>query len=187
MHWIYTLPGSLVITALLAWPASRQGAPTFLERVGFCVLSMLGVSLFIWGFHQPAGGMNDNLDSLDLGGPVVGLVATAFLVWIWFDKVVGIISDLLLGCFEFSDQSRPDGNGEARQIQKAIRLYRTGRHYRALRLCNQIIDSNSQHTSAAAALAYWIERRNGIRFVENPRSNLTFRGKYSHLNWLFAF
>ena len=163
-----------MITALLAWPVSNQGSPSLYERIGFCGFSMLGVALFVSGFRHSAGGMNDNLDSLNVGGPVVGMIAAAFLIWLWFDKIVGIISDLLLGCFDVSDYSRSDGNREKRQIQKAIRLYRAGRHQRALDLCEQIIESNSRYASTAATLAHWIENPNGVKFVKHPRTTLVF-------------
>ena len=187
VNWIYTLPGSLLITAVLAWPVSKQGSSSLFERIRFCLASMLGVALFLWGFEQPARGMNDNLDPFQVVGSSAGVIAAAFLMWLWFDKLVGIVMDLLLGCFDILDQAREEGNLEVRQIKRAVRLYRQGRHQLALRLCEQIIDEKSRYASAAATLAYWIEGPDGIKILENPRTALVFKGKYSDLNLLLMF
>ena len=186
-HWIYTVPGSLIIAALLAWPMSEQNSESLYERIRFCLLSMLGGALLVWGFRQPSSGLNGNLGFLTVDGPVVVLMAVIFLMMLWFNKVIGMMSDLLLGCFDVPDHSPWDANYETGQIEKAVQLFQRGRRHRALRLCHRIIESNSQYTSTATTLAYWIENPEGIRFIKPSRTRLVFRGRFSSLNRFLAF
>lgn len=181
------MPGSVILAALLAWPVSGQDSTSLYERIRFCLLSMLGGAFLVWGLRQPVIGWHGNLGSLIGFGLVVALLSAIFLIRLWFDKFVGMLSDLLLGCFDVSDHSRWDMNSETRQIEKAVRLYRRGRRRRALRQCNRIIESNSQFASTATTLAYWIENPVGIRFVNTPRTKLAFRGRFSSLNRLLTF
>lgn len=121
-HWIYTVPGSLVIAALLSWPMSRQDSQSLFERIRFCLLSMLGYALLIWGFRQQPNGFHGNMGFLTVDGPVIALMAAAFLILLWFDKVIGTMTDMLLGCMDFPDDSswnpelRNQTNGKSRPI-----------------------------------------------------------------------
>jgi hypothetical protein len=94
---------------------------------------------------------------------------------------------MLLGCMDFPDDSQQDPKYETRQIEKAVQLFRRGRRHRALRLCNRIIESDSQYTSTAATLAYWIENPGTLRFDRPPRTTLLFKGRFASLNRLFSF
>jgi hypothetical protein len=113
------------------------------------------------------------------------MMAVAFLMLLWFDKVTGMMADMLLGCMDVSDDSPWDSKYETRQIEQAVQLYRRGKRNRALRLCNRIIESNSQYTSTATTLAYWIENPDTLRFIKPPRTSLRFKGRFSSLNHLF--
>lgn len=177
-HWIYTVPGSLVIAALLAWPMSQQDSRSLFERIRFCLLSMLGFALLVWGFRQEPKGFNGVMGFLTLDGPVIALMATAFLILLWFEKAIGMMTDLLLGCFDFPDDSQWDLKYETRQIEEAVQLFRRGKRHRALRLCNRIIESNSQYASTATTLAYWIENPGTLRFIRPPRTAPIFEGRF---------
>ena len=120
-HWIYTLQGSLIITALLAWPMSGQDSVSLFERIRFCLLSMLGGGLLAWGFRQPSA-FHEYLGFLTVDGPMVAFMSVVFLIMLWFDKVTGMVTDVLCGCIELPDNSRWDMNYETRQIQQAVSL-----------------------------------------------------------------
>jgi hypothetical protein len=186
-HWIYTVPGSLVIAAILAWPMSQQDSQNMFQRIRFCLLSMLGYALLVWGFRQQPNGFHGDTGFLTIDGALIAMMATAFLMLLWFDKVTGMMTDMLLGCMEFPDDSQWDPKYETRQIEKAGQLFRRGRRHRALRLCNRIIESDSQYTSTAATLAYWIENPGTLRFDRPPRTTLLFKGRFASLNRLFSF
>jgi hypothetical protein len=183
-HWIYTVPGSLVIAALLAWPMSEKDSETLFERVRFCLLSMLWGTLLVWGFRQPPAGFHENMGILTVDGSVVAFTAAVFLIILWFDKMTGMLTDLVLGCVDFPDDSSWDPTYETKQIEKAVQLFQRGRRHRALRLCHRIIESNSQYTSTASTLAYWIENPCTLRFNRPPRITLVFKGRFSSLNRL---
>ena len=187
IHWIYTVPGSLIITALLAWPMSEQDSKTLSERIRFCLLSMLGGALLAWGFRQPQADFHGNMGFMTVDGPMVALMAAMFLILLWVNKVTGMMTDLLLGCFDVPDNSCWDMNYETRQIEQAVRLYRRGRRQRALRLCNRIVESNSQFAATATTLSYWIENPDRYKFIMPPRTKLVFKGRLSGLNRLLAF
>jgi hypothetical protein len=187
IHWIHTVPGSLVIAALLAWPMSKQESETLFERIRFCLLSMLGGALLVWGIQQPPADFHGNMGFLTIDGPVVALMAAGFLVMLWFDKATGMLTDLLLGCIEVPDHSDWDMNYESRQMEQAVQLYRRGRRQRALRLCNRIIQSNSPYTATATTLAFWINNPDRFRLISPPRTTLVFKGKFAGLNRLLTF
>jgi len=174
-HWIYTVPGSLVIAALLAWPVSEKDSETLFERLRFCLLSMLGGALLVWGFRQPLAGFHENMGILMVDGSVVAFTAAVFLVMLWFDKMTGMFTDLVLGCVDFPDNSSWDPTYETKQIEKAVQLFQRGRRHRALRLCRRIIESNSQYSSTASTLAYWIGNPCTLRFNRLPRTTLVSR------------
>ena len=184
-HWIYSVPGSLFIAAFLAWPMSRQDSETLFERLRFCGLSMLGVALLVWGFSQPLVGFHGEMGFFTVDGSVVALTAATFLILLWFDKVTGMMTDLLLGAMDFPDDSEWDSKYESRQIEEAVQLFRRGKRRRALRLCNRIIESNSQYTATATTLAYWIENPGRLRFNNPPRTTLKYKGRFSGLNNLW--
>ena len=184
-HWIYTVQGSVVIVALLAWPISEKDSKNLLDRIRFCLLSMLGGALLVWGFRQPPSGLHANMDFITaLDGSVVAFTAAVFLIMLWFDKMTGMLTDLVIGCVDFPDSSSWDPKYETKQIEKAVQLYRRGRRHRALRLCHRIIESNNQYTSTASTLAYWIENPCTLRFHRPPLTALVFKGKFSSLNSL---
>lgn len=184
-QWIYTVPGSFVIAAFLAWPMSRQDSDNLFERIRFCLLSMLGFAVLVWGSQQQPNSFHGDMGFLTVDGLVIAMMATAFLILLWFEKVIGMMTDLLFGCIDFSDDSQWDSKYETRQIEEAVQLYRRGKRHRALRLCNRIIESNSQYTSTATTLAYWIGNPGTLRFVRAPRTKLIFKGRFSSLNHLF--
>jgi hypothetical protein len=166
---------------------SRQDSQSLFERFRFCLLSMLGFALLVWGFRQPTGGFHQDFSFFSVDGPVVALMAMAFLILLWFDKGVGLMTDMLLGCVDFPDDSPMDPDYETRQMEKAAQFYRRGKRHRALRLCNRIIESNSPYTSTAVTLAYWIENPGRLRFIQPTRTPLRFKGRFSSLNHLWTF
>ncbi len=83
----------------------------------------------------------------------------------------------MLGCMDVSDDSPWDSKYETRQIEQAVQLFRTGRRRRALRLCNRIIESNSQYMSTATTLAYWIENPGTLRFNQPSAHDACIQGK----------
>jgi hypothetical protein len=184
-YWIYTVPGSFLIAAILAWPMSQKESQSLFDRIRFCLLSMMGFALLIWGLQQPPNGFHGGMGFLMVDGSVIAMMAVAFLMLLWFDKVTGMMADMLLGCMDVSDDSPWDSKYETRQIEQAVQLYRRGKRNRALRLCNRIIESNSQYTSTATTLAYWIENPDTLRFIKPPRTSLRFKGRFSSLNHLF--
>jgi hypothetical protein len=186
-HWIYSVPESFLIAALLAWPMSQQESQSLFERIRFCLLSMVGFALLVWGLQQQPNSFHGAMGFLTVDGSVIAMMATTFLILLWFDKVIGMMTDMLLGCMDFPDDSPWDPKYEARQIEEAAQLFRKGKHHRALRLCNRIIESNSQYTSTATTLAYWIENPGTLRFIKPPRTALVFKGKFSCLNRLWTF
>ena len=186
-HWIYTLPGSLVIAALLAWPMSQQDSQTLYERIRFCLLTMLGFALLIWGSCQQPNGFHGSMGYLTVDGSTIAMMAAAFLILLWFDKAIGMMADTLLGSMDFPDDSPCDPKYEARQMEEAVQLFRSGKPRRALRLCNRIIESNSKYMSTATTLTYWIENPGTLRFNKPPRTMLKFKGKFSSLNRLLTF
>jgi hypothetical protein len=186
-HWVYTVPGSLIIAALLAWPMSQQDSQTLYERIRFCLLTMLGFALVIWGSGQQPNGFHGNMGYLTVDGSTIAMMAAAFLILLWFDKATGMMADTLLGCMDFPDDSPCDPKYEARQMESAVQLFRSGKPRRALRLCNRIIESHSQYMSTATTLAYWIENPGTLRFNNPPRTTLIFKGRFSGLNHLWTF
>ena len=184
-HWFYTVPGSLLVAAFLAWPISQQDSESLFDRIRFCLFSMLGFALLVWGFRQQPNGFHEGMGLLTADGPVIAMMAATFLILLWFDKVIGTMADMLLGCMDFPDDSQWDPKSETRQIEEAVQLFRRGKRRRALRLCNRIIASNSQYTSTANTLAYWIENPGTLRFNNPPRTTLVFKGRFSSLNSLF--
>ena len=185
-HWIYTVPGSLVIAALLAWPMSRQDSENLFERIRFCLLSMLGGALLAWGFQQQPNGFRENMSFLMVDGHVITMMAAIFLMLLWVEKVVGMLADSVLGCIDFPDDCQWDPTYETRQIEEAVQLFRSGKLHRASRLCNQIIESNSQYASTATTLAYWIENPGTLRFISPPRTTIKFKGRFSNFNGFWA-
>ncbi len=181
------MPGSLVIAALLTWPMSRQDTQNLFQRIRFCLLSMLGFALVIWGSRQQPNGFNENMGFMTIDGSVIAMMAATFLILLWFEKAIGLMTDMVLGCMDFPDDSSWDSEYEARQIEEAVQLFRSGKLNRALRLCNRIIESNSQYTSTATTLVYWIENPGTLRFVRTPRATLLFKRRFSGLNNLWTF
>ena len=185
-HWIYSVPGSLVIAAFLAWPMSEQDSLGLFERIRFCLFSMLGFALLVWGFRQQPNGFHGEMGFLTVDGPVIAIMATTFLILLWFERVIGMMADTLLGCMDFPDDSQWDPKYETRQIEEAVKLFRRGKRHRALHLCNRIIASNSQYTSTANTLVYWIENPGTLRFNKPPHTTLVFKGRFSILNGLWT-
>jgi hypothetical protein len=185
-NWIYTVPGSLVIAALLAWPMSRQDSENMFERVRFCLLTMLGGALLAWGFQQPPNGFHANMGFLTFDGHVMTVMAAMFLILLWVEKIVGMVTNSVFGCIDFPDDSQWDLAYETRQIEEAVQLFRSGKLHRASRLCNQIIESNSQYASTATTLAYWIENPGTLRFITPPRTTLKFKGRFSGFNGFWS-
>jgi hypothetical protein len=178
-HWFHTAPAFLVLAAVLAWPVSRQDARNMSDRIHFCLLTMLGSALLIWGFRQQPSGIYGQMTLRAIEGLLIGLMAAMFLIMLWFDKIVGVVVDVLLGCLDFSDDSFGDPRYETRQIEQAVHLFRRGKRRRALRLCNRIIASKSQYAATATTLAHWIENPCALRFHRPPRSSVRFRGRFS--------
>jgi len=102
-------------------------------------------------------------------------MAAAFLTLLGIGKIHGMLTDLFFGCADFSDDRQWDPAGDARQIETAARLFRSGEHRGALRLCNWIIASNSHYVSTAATLVYWIENPGTLRFFNPPRTTIKFK------------
>lgn len=186
-NWIYTVPGSLIIAALLAWPMSAQDSQSLFERIRFCLSTMLGFAVVVWGSRQQPNDFHENMGFQTVVGLMIAMMAAAFLIWLWFDKVTGMMADILLGCTDSPDDSPCDPKYEAGQIEEAVQLFRRGKRRRALRLCNRIIESHSQHTPAAATLAFWIENPGTMRFFRPPRTALACRGRSSRWNCLWIF
>ncbi len=180
------MPGTLAIAAFLAWPMSRQDSESLFERVRFCLLSMLGCALFAWGYRQQANGFQASMSFLTVDGNVIAMMAAMFLILLWTEKIVGLMTNSVLGCIDFSDDCRWDLAYETRQIEEAVQLYRSGKLYRASRLCNQIIESNSQYAATASTLAYWIEHPGTLRFISPPRTTIKFKGRFSNFNGFWA-
>jgi hypothetical protein len=178
MHWIYTVPGSLVIAALLAWPVSRQDSEDLSDRIRFCLLSMLGGALLVWGFQQPLAGFHGDPGFFAVNRFVIAMMATAMLTWLWLGKIAGMVSDTLFGCVDFSDDTELDVTYETRQIEEAVQLFRRGKRRRALRLCNRIIESDSQYASTATTLAFWIENPGRLRLFSPARTTLRERKRF---------
>ena len=107
------------------------------------------------------------------------MMAVVFLTLLWIGGVREMLTDLLFGYIDSSDDSRCDLTGGARQIDKAARLFRSGKCRRALRLCNWIIASNSYYASTATTLVYWIKNPGTIRFFNPPRITIKLKEKYS--------
>ncbi len=178
-HWIHTVPGSLIIAAFVAWPMSRQDSANVHERIRFCLLSMLGFALLVWGFQQPPTGFHGSLGVFTVNGFVVAMMATVFLALLWFPRVADMMTETLLGFTDFPNDDQADLKYETRQIEEAVQLFRRGKRRRALRLCNRIIQSNSQYTSTATTLAFWIENPGRLEFARHPRAKLKFKGRFS--------
>ena len=181
------MPGSLIIAALLAWPMSQYDTENLFQRIRFCLLSMLGGAILVWGFRQPPADPHGNMSFLTVDGPVVAFMAAGFLIMLWFDKFTGMMTDLVLGCIDVQDNSYGDFNHETRQMEEAVQLYRRGRRRRALRLCNRIIESNSQYAATANTLVFWIENPDRFRFIKPPRTALKFKGRFASLNRLLVY
>jgi hypothetical protein len=178
-HWIHIMPGGLVTTAILAWLVSRQGSESLFERIRFCLASMLVVAALVWEFQLHPTGFHEDTGCLTVDGIVMAIMATAFLALLWIGKVRGMLTGLLFGCVDSSDDRQWDSTGDARQIETAARLFRNGNHRRALRLCNWIIASNSQYASTAATLVYWIENPGTLRFFNPPRTTIKLKERCS--------
>ena len=145
---------------------------------------MLGFALVIWGSRQQPNGFHETMGYLTVDGSTIAMMASAFLILLWFDKAIGMMADTLLGCMDFPDDSPCDLKYEARQMEEAVQLFRSGKRRQALCLCNRIIESNSQYMSTATTLAYWIENPGTLRFNKPPRTTLIFKGRFSSLNHL---
>jgi len=104
------------------------------------------------------------------------LVTAAFLVLFWIGRIHEMLSDLLFGSIDSSDGRQWHSADDVRQIETAARLFRSGKHRGALRLCNLIIASNSQYASTATTLAYWIENPGTLRFFKMPRTTIKLKG-----------
>ncbi|MGO8764986.1 MAG: hypothetical protein ACLQSR_07615 [Limisphaerales bacterium] len=170
-QWFYTVPGSLVITAILVWPFSRQDSENWFERIRFCVLSMMGVAFLVWGCQED---LAKSVGWLTITGPVIAMMAGIFLVMLWLEKFTSLLTDLLLGCFIYSSDCPWDPEMETKQIESAIEHFRKGERRGALRLCRQIIESHSQFMSTARTLAFWIEHPGGLRLIQPPRVEIKF-------------
>jgi len=111
-------------------------------------------------------------------------MAGVFFALLWIGKIHGMLMDLLFGCTGSSDDREWDPANEARQIETAARLFRGGKHRRALRLCHWIIASNSHYASTAATLIYWIENPGPLRMLKPLRITIRFKGRFAGLNSL---
>jgi hypothetical protein len=165
---------------------SEQDSLSLYDRIRFCLFSMLGFALLVWGLKQQPNGFHVDMDFLTVDGLVIAMMAAAFLILLWVEKVNAMMADLALGCIDCSDDSQWDSKSETSQIEEAVQLYRRGEHHRAMCLCKRIIESNSQYTATATTLAYWIENPGTLRFNNPPRTKLVFKGKFSSLNSLWA-
>jgi len=165
---------------------SEQDSLSLYDRIRFCLFSMLGFALLVWGLKQQPNGFHVDMDFLTVDGLVIAMMAAAFLILLWVEKVNAMMADLALGCLDCSDDSQWDSKSEPSQIEEAVQLYRRGEHHRAMCLCKRIIESNSQYTATATTLAYWIENPGTLRFNNPPRTKLVFKGKFSSLNALWA-
>jgi hypothetical protein len=120
--------------------------------------------------------MNAHWIHITPGGLVAtAMMAAAFLTSLWIGRIHEMLADLLFGCIDSSDDRQWDLTGDAGQIDKAARLFRSGKCRRALRLCNWIIASNSQHASTATTLAYWIENPGTLRYFKLARTTIKFK------------
>jgi len=178
-HWVYSMPGSLVITAILAWPVSRQESEGLLKRIRFCVLSMLGVALLVWGIRQPPKGFHGAMSYMTVAGPVITMVAGSFLILLWAERINGMLTDLLLGCVDSSDERRENPKDDLRQLEMPDRLFfRSGYGRRPLHRCDRFIASN---------YTYWAGNSDTSRIVNSPRMVKKFRGRFSNLNGFLIF
>jgi hypothetical protein len=112
-------------------------------------------------------------------GAVAGMMAAAFLVLFWIGTVRAMLADLLFGCIDASDDRQLDLGSDARQIDKAARLFRSGESRRALCLCHGIIASNSQYVSTATTLVYWINNPGTLRIFNPPRTTIRLKERDS--------
>jgi hypothetical protein len=112
-------------------------------------------------------------------GAVAAMMAAAFLVLLWIGTIRGILMNLLFGCIDASDDRPLDLGSDARQIDKAARLFRNGECRRALCLCNGIIASNSQYVSTATTLVYWINNPGTLRIFNPPRTTIRLKERDS--------
>jgi hypothetical protein len=110
------------------------------------------------------------------------MIAVAFLTLLCIGSIHEILTDIFFGCVDSSDDRQWDPTADARQIEKAARLFRSGKFHQALRLCNGIIASNSQYASTVATLIYWIENPGALRMITLPHTMIKFKGRYSGLN-----
>ena len=110
------------------------------------------------------------------GSPVtMGIMAVILLTVLLIGRIQEILSDMLYGYIDSSDDCQWD---DATQINKAGRLFRSRKYRRSWRLCNQIIASNSCFASTAATLVYWIENPVRLKFFNPPRATIILKGKY---------
>lgn len=170
------------MVAFLVWPMSQQDSNHWFERIGFCLLSILGVAFLLWGIQQPTAGFQTDFGRLTINGFVITIMAAIFLLLLWIERFNGMLTDLVIGCLDFSDHRPWDLERETKQIEAAFQLYRSGKRRRALRLCNRIIASNSQYASTAATLAHWIENPVRLKIIEPPRTTIKFAGSLSKFN-----
>ena len=110
---------------------------------------------------------------------VVGMVAIVFLTLLLTGRISGMLTDLLFGCIDPCDDRTWDLSEDTKEIDKAARLFRNGKCRRAMRLCNQIIASNSQYASTTATLVYWIENPGSLKFFSPPRITIKFKESHS--------
>ncbi len=110
---------------------------------------------------------------------VVGMAAMVFLTLLLTGRINGMLTDLLFGCIDPCDDRTWDLSEDTKEIDKAARLFRNGKCRRAMRLCNQIIASNSQYASTAATLVYWIQNPGSLKFFSPPRITIKLKESYS--------
>jgi hypothetical protein len=112
-------------------------------------------------------------------GTVAAMMAAAFLVLLWIGTIRGMLADLLFGCIDASDGRQLDLGSDARQIDKAARLFRSGECRRALCLCHGIIASNGQYASTAGTLVHWINNPGTLRIFNPPRTTIRLKERDS--------
>lgn len=183
---IYTLPGSLAATAFLAWPLSRCGSGSLAERIKFCLFSLLGVAALAWDIQPHAKAFHGPVRDVAVAGTLIAAMAATFLLILWIEKINELLTDLLFGFIDSSDDRPLVLAEDPKQIEKAGRLFREGKHRRALRLCHRIIESNSQYASTAATFAYWIENPGTVKILKPPRIAIRLKGRLSRLNGLWT-
>ena len=115
---------------------------------------------------------------------MIAMMSGAFLALLWIGSFHEVLTDLFYGYVDPSDKHQWDPTDDAGKIEMAARLFQSGEHRRALRLCNWIIASNSYYVSTATTLVYWIENPGTLRFFSPPRTTLKFKGRCSSLNGL---